>query len=228
MKQYINEAKRLQQLAGIKEVEENEESIKNQILSLRKEYYALIVKMYGPDGIELRKAGEYVKRLMPGEKDSTPTPEENKIKIEEKELQQKIRDIGVKINKLYEQLENMGLGELVKKMKEEYSKILQKAIPELTDQAIEKAKSDARNNIKKMEADVEKKHQTVVDFNNSMADLKAKIIKYGTDYKNWLKGDQQTPPPFPPTLPPSFNGFFKGGLFSQTPPPPPPPPPPKP
>jgi hypothetical protein len=101
---------------------------------------------------------------------------------------------------LYKQLEDIGLEELVKKIKKEEIARVESFINDLTNKAIEKAKSDAKTQIKNLETNVEKKHQVVVGFNNSIKNLKDKIVTYQTDYKNWLQGDKTTPPPLPPTL----------------------------
>ena len=119
--------------------EANEQTITDSLAQLYKQYYALLAKMYGPGGTEDRKAIALVKHQgNQGSFDSNrkaTSPEIDKAASENSVLMKQMGEVGSKIQQLYQQLEDMGKGDLVKKMRDYRKSETKKYTLALADQA---------------------------------------------------------------------------------------------
>jgi cytochrome c556 len=180
-------------------LKESVEGLKQEIGSLYKEYQKQLNAMYGPDGIETRAAAATVARLGDqgsfGSSQKATSPEMDKISQERSALMKQMGELGSKINDLYQKLEDAGQGALVKQMRAYQAKETEKFILGVADAAEQKAVEDSKDNIKKLGAD----QQKAIDNLEKL--MKANNDKYRMDYRKWLEGSQDTPPPIPPTLP---------------------------
>ena len=180
-------------------LKESIEGLKQEIGSLYKEYQKQLNAMYGPDGIETRAAVAVVARLGDqgyfGAPQTATSPEMDKISQERNKLMKQMRELGSKINDLYQKLEDAGQGALVKQMRAHQAKETEKFVLGVADAAEQKAIEGSKDNIKKLKADQQK---AIDDLEKLM---KANNDKYRMDYRKWLEGSQDTPPPIPPTLP---------------------------
>ena len=173
--------------------------VKQKLTVLYKQYEQLLTKMYGPDGTETRKAAALVKHMGSqagtfGAKTAT-SPEFDKIQAENADLMKQMSTLGKQMNTLYDQLESAGQGQLVKQMRDYQAKQTEKFVLSLADKAEEKSKADADAANKEFSA---KQQKGIVDLEKAM---KANNEKYRQQYRDWLQGPQDTPPPLPPSLP---------------------------
>ena len=179
-------------------LKENVDKLKQDIASLYKEYHKLLAQMYGSDGTETRMAVELVRHLGTQstlQKPATLTsPEFDKARQENKDLMKKMGELGSKMRALYQQLEDAGESTLVKQMRDYQAKETEKFVLKVADEAEQKVIDDSKNNITKLRVDQQK---AVDDLEKEM---KSNSEKYQADYRKWLQGPQDTPPPHPPTL----------------------------
>ena len=179
--------------------EASADSVKQKLGDLYKQYEDLLTKMYGPDGTETRKAVALIKHMGAqtgtfGAKTAT-SPEFDNIEAENSKLMKQMGMLGKQINALYGELEDAGQGELVKQMREYQKNRTEKFVLSLADKAEEKARAGASEKSKELSNNQQK---AISDLEKAM---KANNEKYRTDYRKWLQGSQNTPPPLPPTLP---------------------------
>lgn len=188
--------------------EATKENIKSDLAKLYKTYQDLLKQMYGPDGTETRKAAEYISHVSkniprPNEmpKGAIPlvSPEWKKIDDENKQLMGKMGELGNQINSLYNQLTSMGEGELVKQMRDNQSKEIENYVKDLADRAENKAIEDSNINIDTL------KDQQKKAIDSLEIEMQKKQDQYRLDYRTWLQGDTQTPPPLPPMIPLANN-----------------------
>ena len=179
-------------------LKENVDKFKQGIASLYKEYQEQLKVMYGPDGIETRYAAASVTHMGSfGSFDSSrkvTSPEMDKIAQERKALMGEMSELGSKIRDLYQQLEDAGESTLVKQMRDYQAKETEKFVLKVADEAEQKLIDDSKNNITKLRVDQQK---AIDDLEKEM---KSNSEKYQADYRKWLQGPQDTPPPHPPTL----------------------------
>lgn len=180
-------------------LKEGTNELKQEIGVLYKEYQKQLGDLYGPDGIETKAAAALVKRLGDqgtfNSSQKATSPEMDKIAQERSLLMKQMGELGKKIRDLYDQLENAGEVDLVKKMKEHQRSETEKFVLGLADKAEEKLKADSKDGINNAGAN----QQKAID--NLEKAMKDNNQKYQMDYRKWLQGDQQNPPPFPPSIP---------------------------
>jgi hypothetical protein len=174
------------------------DTIKQKLDPLYKQYREQLELLYGPDGVETRAAAQLVIRLGNqgsfGSPQTATSPEIDKINAERKGLMKRMGELGTQINDLYQQLEDVGQGSLVKQMRAYQAKETEKFVLGLAQEAEQKSIEDSKGNINKLKADQQK---AIDDLEKLMI---AKRDRYRTEYGKWLQGSQSTPPPLPPTV----------------------------
>lgn len=179
--------------------EADQKAIGKQLSNLYAQYRKLLAQMYGPNGTETRKAAALVKHMSAqagtfGAKKAT-SPEFDKAESENRQVMKQISDVGRKMNDLYKQLEDLGKEDLVKRMRQFQSKETEKYVKSLANQAETKAVQDAQANNQSLKSDQKKA------IDSLEKEMEKKREQYRMDYRKWLQGTQDTPPPLPPQLP---------------------------